>query len=148
MAENRTPREVEVRAKEVRKSWRPASALPDVNPHPGWRYHWVMTHLMGESQGTNVSQKFREGYEPVKASDHPELEYEKDKNGNIVVGGLMLCRMPEEMAEERDKFYNQRASTQANAVHSTYLSQQADSRMPLFVENSQKASVGNFGNGS
>jgi hypothetical protein len=37
---------------------------------------WIATHVLGEAQNTNVSTQMREGWEPVKAVDHPELMLE------------------------------------------------------------------------
>lgn len=145
MAENRTPRELETREKTVRR-WAPASALPTPQPEPGYGFRWVMTHLTGESQPTNVSMRFREGYEPVKAADHPELAYEASARGNVEVGGLMLCKMPTEMIEQRTEHYAAQANNQANAVSSKFLSN-SDPRAPLFVENKSKSTRGSFGDG-
>jgi hypothetical protein len=52
----------------------------------------------------NVSKKTREGWEPVKALDHPELMLAGDKNGNVELGGLLLCKMPEELVDSRNNF--------------------------------------------
>jgi hypothetical protein len=147
MAETRTPRELATREKTQRR-WRPASVLPEPTPEPGMGYRWVMTHLVGESQPTNVSQRLREGYEPVKAEDHPELAYEANaKTGNIEVGGLMLCKMPQEMLDERTAFYANMTNSQASSVNSKFTSQ-SDPRMPLFSEQKSSTSRGSFGNGS
>jgi hypothetical protein len=51
----------------------PSSALPDPTPEPGYVYRWIATHVLGQADPTNVSKKMREGWEPVKAADHPEL---------------------------------------------------------------------------
>lgn len=145
MADARTPRELETREKKRR--WQPASLLPTPKDEPGFRFRWVMTHLMGEAQPTNVSQRLREGFEPVKAVNHPELGYEADKNGNVVVGGLMLCKIPEEMAADRQAYYEEQANNQMAAVKRTYLGQ-SDPRMPVFAEvNSKATRGGDFGNG-
>lgn len=147
MADSRTPRELATREKTARR-WRPASMLPDVKPESGYGYRWVMTHLMGESQPTNVSQRLREGYEPVKAENHPELAYETNsKTGNVEIGGLMLCKMPEEMLKQREEYYTEQANNQASSVSSKFLGQ-SDPRMPLFAENKSTSSRGSFGNGS
>ena len=147
MAEDRNPRDLATREKTARV-WKPASTLPEVNAQPGWSYRWVMTHLMGESQPTNVSQRIREGYEPVRGSDHPELALETNPKGNVEVGGLMLCKMPTEMVNQRRAFYEQQTNHQANAVQSKFLGQ-GDARMPVFAENKSTATRGsNFGNGN
>ena len=76
MAEQRTNRDAESREVETRASdsWLPASVLPNPAPQDGWVFRWVRTSTLGHADNTNVSQKFREGWVPVKAEDHPELE--------------------------------------------------------------------------
>jgi len=93
--QTRTPRELVSREKSTRYVYTPPSALPDPTPEPGMVYRWIATHVLGEAQNTNVSTKMREGWEPVKAVDHPELMLEGNaKTGNGELGGLMLCKMP------------------------------------------------------
>ena len=101
MAEERTKREAESRTAEERPSdsWLPASILPNPDPVDGWVFRWIRTSTLGKADNTNVSQKFREGWVPVKAEDHPELEVMSDIDsrfeGNIEIGGLLLCKAPE-----------------------------------------------------
>lgn len=145
MAEDRTPRVAETR--NARRRWKPASVLPEVNPKPGYVYRWVMTHLVGEAQPTNISQRLREGFEPVRAADHPELALESNAKGEVQIGGLMLCKMPEEMAKERNEYYRAQANSQVAAVNNKFLGQ-SDPRMPVFSETKSGTSRGNFGNGN
>jgi hypothetical protein len=107
-----------------------------------------MTHLLGEANPTNVSQRLREGYEPVKAEDHPELAFEANtKTGNIEIGGLMLCKMPDDMLSQRVTHYADMTNSQSHSVNSKFTSQ-SDPRMPLFAEQKSSSSRGSFGNGS
>ena len=72
MAEiDRTSRDLKARDKNARAVYVPPTNLPDPTPEPGWVYRWIATHVMGEAQHNNVSKKMREGWEPVKAEDHP-----------------------------------------------------------------------------
>ena len=82
MANNRTNREQDTRAQETRYEYVPASTLPDPTPEPGFTYRWIATAILGQANPTNVSQKFRDGWVPVKAVDHPELMVQGDTNGN------------------------------------------------------------------
>lgn len=143
--DDRTPRSAETRT--AKKRWRPASVLPEVTPKPGYNYRWVMTHLMGEDQPTNISQRLREGFEPVNVSDHPELKMEANNKGEVKIGGLMLCKMPAEMAQERNEYYEAQANMQASAVSNKFLAQ-SDPRMPVFAEVKSGSSRGNFGSGN
>ena len=72
MADNRLARELENRESTARrKAWTPPQTLPSPNPEKGWVFRWVRTSMMGQSDPTNSSAKFREGWEPVKAENHP-----------------------------------------------------------------------------
>ena len=74
MAENRINRELETREKTVqKKAWQRPETLPSPTPEPGYTYRWIRTSTQGQVDATNVSSKLREGWEPVKAADHPEI---------------------------------------------------------------------------
>jgi len=147
MAENRINREQTTREKTVRKkAWARPEVLPSPNPEPGYEFHWVRVSTQGQVDATNVSSKLREGWEPVKASDHPEITMvtvENDRfKDNVVIGGLMLCKAPVEMVEERNEYYGQQADAQMNSVDNN-LMRENDPRMPLFNERKSKVSFGN-----
>lgn len=149
MADTRAPRDLTTREKQLRVVYTPPSTLPDPLPQPGYVYRWIATHVMGQAEPTNVSKKMREGWEPVKAEDHPELMLVGNaKTGNVEVGGLMLCKMPVEYANARNDYYAQQARSQMESVDNHFL-RNNDPRMPLFSD--KKSSVsrgGGFGNGS
>ena len=146
MAENRINRELETRERDVRKkAWSRPEVLPSPNPEPGYEFHWVRVSTQGLVDATNVSSKLREGWEPVKASDHPEItivaiEQERFKD-NVVIGGLMLCKAPKEMVEERNTYYNDQAQAQMHSVDNN-LMRQSDARMPIFKERKSSTSFG------
>jgi hypothetical protein len=89
---------------------------------------------MGNSDNPNVSTRFREGYIPVKAADHPELQLITDMDSrfkdNIEVGGLLLCAIPEEIAEDRIEQQLEQSNRQMEAVDNNYM-RQSDPRMPV-----------------
>ena len=92
--EKRTPRELEDRASSERiESWKPPSVLPDPKPIPGYEFRWIRTSMTGQADNTNVSMRFREGWEAVKAEDHPEVNIMPDHNshfpGCVEMGGLL-----------------------------------------------------------
>ena len=142
MAENRTSRDAAAR----KRRWAPASLLPDPNPEPGYTFRWIRMSTLNQADPMNVSSKLREGWEPVKASQHPEIQLhavESDKHrDNIVIGGLMLCKIPTEMAEDRDAFYKQQAENQMRSVDGNFM-RESDPRMPLFTEKKSKVTFGN-----
>jgi len=146
MAENRLARELENRETTTRrKAWTPPQVLPSPTPQDGWVFRWIRTSMMGQADPTNTSAKFREGYEPVKAEDHPELMMQADPNsrfkGNIEVGGLLLCKAPVEMANERNEYYRKQAQSQIEAVDNSFMKTN-DERMPLFNERKSAVSFG------
>lgn len=145
--QNRLSRELESRQKATRPVYRPPNALPDPIPAPGFVYRWVATSVLGQSQSTNVSTKLREGWVPVKASDHPELHMEANPNGNVEIGGLLLCKMPREMAEARAEYYANQAQNQMESVDNHFM-RNNDPRMPLFADRKSSSSRGGFGTGS
>lgn len=145
---NRTPRNLETREQESRYVYKPASALPEPSPEPGFRFRWVATTISGNDNPTNVSQKFREGWVPVKAEDHPELHIQGNKDGNVEVGGLMLCKAPEEMINGRRAYYAQTSKQQMSSVDNHFM-RNNDARMPLFKDSKSSVSRGGgFGNGT
>jgi hypothetical protein len=119
--------------------------LPSPTPEEGYDYHWVRVSTQGQVDATNVSSKLREGWEPVKAADHPEItmvaiEQERFKD-NVVIGGLMLCKAPKELVEERNAYYNDQAQAQMRSVDNN-LMRENDPRMPLFNERKTKVTFG------
>ena len=148
MAENRTPRDLGTRDKTMRMVYTPPRALPDPTPEPGYAFRWVATHLLGQADPTNVSKKMREGWEPVKAADHPELMMLGNaKTGNVEIGGLMLCKIPVEIVQARDEYYAKQAQAQMDSVDNNFM-RNNDARMPLFSERKSSTSRGSFGSGS
>ena len=149
MADNRLNRELETREKTTRKkAWNRPEVLPTPNPEPGYAFRWVRISTRGDADPMNVSGKLREGWEPVKASDHPEIfvvggESERFKD-NIVIGGLLLCKAPVELVEERNEFYKEQADAQIHSVDNNFM-RENDPRMPLFNERKTKVT---FGKGS
>jgi len=148
MAENRTPRDLVSREKSARAVYVPPSNLPDPTPEPGYLYRWVATHVMGQADPTNVSKKMREGWEPVKAADHPELQLFGNQSGNVEIGGLMLCKMSVEQANARNEYYAKQAQAQMDSVDNHFM-RNNDPRMPLFSDKKSSTSRGQgFGSGS
>jgi hypothetical protein len=144
----RTPRELASREIEKRYEYVPASSLPEPNPDPMFVHRWVATHVMGTLDPVNASKRFRDGWEPVKAVDHPELFLPPNAQGNVEIGGLMLCRMPKERALARARYYEQQNASQMASVDSSFM-RNNDARMPLFSEKSSEVSRGaGFGKGS
>ena len=146
MADNRLAREVESRESTQRKQqWTPPQTLPEPEPQAGWVFRWIRTSIMGVADPSNTSAKFREGWEPVKAEDQPKLMMQADPNsrykGNIEIGGLLLCKAPEELMKQRDDYYNNQAKAQIQSVDNNFM-RLNDERMPLFNERKSTTSFG------
>jgi hypothetical protein len=149
MAENRKPRELDSRETLERpKQWMPPQLLPDPKPEEGYAYRWIRIATQGKDDPTNISGKLREGWEPVRAADHPEIRLFGSAGGNfpdsIQIGGLMLCKTPVEFVQQRAAYYQQQTDAQMQSVDNTYM-RESDPRMPMFKE--RKSSV-TFGKGS
>ena len=148
MTQNRTPRDLVSREKTARAVYVPPTSLPDPTPEPGVVFRWIATHVLGQADPTNVSRKMREGWEPVKAVDHPELQlFGNAATGNVEIGGLMLCKMSKEQADARDAYYANQAQNQMDSVDNHFM-RNNDPRMPLFSDRKSSTSRGGFGSGS
>lgn len=146
MADNRLDRELETREKTARKTaWKRPEVLPSPTPEEGYVYRWIRISTRGNVDGMNVSSKLREGWTAVKASDHPEITLvtiENDRfKDNVVIGGLMLCKAPVEMVQERTAHYDQQAAGQMASVDNN-LMRENDPRMPLFNDRKSKVTFG------
>jgi len=142
----RTTRELDTREKMERpKQWMPPQLLPDPNPEEGYAFRWIRISTLNKADPTNISSKLREGWEPVKASDHPEIRLFGTANSqfpdSVEVGGLLLCKTPVEFTEQRDAYFRQQAEVQMNSVDSNYM-RGSDPRMPLFKEKSTQVTFG------
>ena len=145
----RTPRELDTRAAAERpKQWMPPQLLPDPTPEPGYVFRWIRVSTLGSNDPMNVSSKLREGWEPVKASEHPEIHLMGSGEGrfadSIEVGGLILCKTPKELAEQRDAYYRRQAEGQMDSVDNSFM-RESNPKMPLFKERRSEVS---FGRGS
>jgi hypothetical protein len=146
MAENRLARELENRESAQRKmDWKPPQTLPEPEPQDGWVFRWIRTSIMGQADPSNTAAKFREGWEPVKVSEQPKLMMQADPNGrfkdNIEIGGLLLCKAPAELMQQRDNYYAQQAKAQLQSVDNNFM-RLNDERMPLFSEKKTTVSFG------
>lgn len=132
---DRTPRNVETREAEKRKvTWERPSMLPTPEARDGITYRWIRTSTLGNADNTNVSSRFREGWTPVRADDHKNLQIVSDIDSrfkdNLEVGGLLLCQIATEKVEARMDAQRRMAESQMNAVDNNYL-KNSDPRMPV-----------------
>lgn len=149
MAENRLARELTTRAtKERPKQWMPPELLPEPDKQAGFAYRWIRVSMLNNADPRNVSAKLREGWEPVSVEEQPQFKLLTDPGsrfpGSIEIGGLLLCKAPAELVEQRTAYYRGQTQAQTEAVDNN-LMRQNDPRMPLFKE---RKSTHSFGNGS
>jgi hypothetical protein len=148
MAEqNRQSRDLEVRAKAERpKQWMPPELLPSPNPEPGYEFRWIRVSTLNNPDPMNISSKLREGWEPVKASEHPEIQLMAtgDKPrfpDSIEIGGLILCKTPKEFVDQRNGYYQKQTDSQMQSVDNNFM-RENDPRMPLFKERRTEVKFG------
>jgi hypothetical protein len=148
MAENknRLSRELETREITERpKQWMPAELLPEPDKQAGFKYRWIRVATLNQADPRNLSSKLREGWEPVRLEEQPKFQLLADPNSrfkdNIEIGGLLLCKTPEEFVDQRNKHYQQLTESQTNAVDNS-LMRESDSRMPLYKESKSSTTFG------
>jgi len=146
MATNRLARELDTRAISQRpQQWAPAELLPEPDKQAGYAYRWIRTSTLSQADPRNLSGKLREGWEPVGIEEQPKFQLLVDPNSrfkdNIEIGGLLLCKTPEEFVAQRNSHYQKQAENQMDAVDSS-LMRQSDPRMPLFKESKSTTTFG------
>ena len=127
------------------KEYKPPSSL-DAPPAPdGFRHRWIRAESMGFNDSKNIHGRLRSGYELVRADEYADGEsypivMDGKYAGVIGVGGLLLARIPEELAQSRVDYQKRQTEGQDEAVENDLLKDQ-DKRMPMKFERSSK----NFG---
>ena len=149
MAEKRINREVENRDLSMRPTqWQQPELLPEPDKEAGYAYRWVRVANLNQADPRNLSAKLREGWEPVRIEEQPKFQLLVDPNSrykdNIEIGGLLLCKTPEEFVTQRNEYYQRQSEAQNDAVDNN-LMKQSDPRMPIFKEGKSSHS---FGKGS
>ena len=131
----RTSRSSQTRDKTAkRQPWRPPSRLDAPQAPDGFQYRWIRAEVMGQEDKKNVSSRIREGYELVRLEelggfDAPTVEDGTHK-GVVAVGGLLLAKIPNEIANERRAYFAKQTSDQQQAVDNSLLREQHPS-MPI-----------------
>jgi len=152
MSEQRTPRAKQTRDQSQREvEWRPTSALPVPDSIDGWCFRWVRLSSYGETDVKNMSKRLREHWVPVKREEHPEIDVLSDYDflqkevgtnpEHIEIGGLLLCKCPEEIIRQRREYYDRFNKDQMEAVDSNFMKLE-DSRMPLYNERRSQVKFG------
>jgi hypothetical protein len=142
----KTSRASQTRVKaEAPKTWTPPSSL-DAPPAPdGFRHRWIRVEVLGFDDTKNVSGRLREGWELVRADQYPDQDYPSLTTGKyagvIGVGGLVLARLPEEVAKSREAYYKKQTKDRDDAINNDILKEQHPS-MPINQERQTRVTFG------
>jgi len=128
-----------------KKTWTPPSSL-DAPPAPtGFRHQWIRAESMGFQDTKNIAASLREGYELVRADQYPESNYPVETEGRyagvIGVGGLLLARIPEEIAQQIDAYYAKQTADKEEAINNDLMKEQHPS-MPINNERQTRVTFG------
>ena len=142
----KTPRASQTRTAEKRPTtWTPPSSL-DAPPAPaGFRHRWIRTEVLGFDDTKNMSGKIRSGWELVRADEYPDAVYPELKDGKysgvIGVGGLVLARIPEEVAKSREAYFNKQTQDREEAINNDLLKDQHPG-MPINSDRQTRVTFG------
>jgi hypothetical protein len=144
--EKRTSRASQTREKETRKKvWTPPSSL-DAPPAPtGFKHRWIRAESLGFNDAKNVNGRLRQGYELVRSDEYPNADYPVVEDGKyagvIGVGGLLLTRVPEEIAQQRTDHYVKQGQENVEAVDNDLMKEQHPS-MPINIDRQTRVTFG------
>ena len=144
--DKKTSRAAVTRSKTERpKEYKPPSSL-DAPPAPdGFRHRWIRAESMGFNDTKNIHGRLRSGYELVRADEYEAEQYPVVMDGKyagvIGVGGLLLARIPEELAQARMDYQRRQTEGQDESVETDLLRDQ-DKRMPIKIDRNSKHTFG------
>jgi len=144
--DKKTSRASQTREKDKRKKvWTPPSYLDTPNAPNGFRHRWVRVEILGYVDTKNIHGRLRSGYELVRADEYPEDDYPAIPDGKysgvIGHGGLVLTRVPEEIARQRSAYFARLANEQIEAVDNDLLKAEHKS-MPIDIDRQSRTTFG------
>ena len=144
--DTKTSRASQTREKTLRKKvWTPPSYLDTPNAPDGFRHRWVRVEILGYVDTKNIQGRLRSGYELVRADEYPEDDYATMPDGKykgiIGHGGLVLTRVPEEIARQRAAYFARLADEQIEAVDNDLMKEQHKS-MPIEIDRQSRTTFG------
>ena len=127
------------------KVWTPPNSL-DAPPAPtGFRHQWIRAEILGQSDAKNIASSLREGWELVRADQYPDTQYPEMTEGKyagvIGVGGLLLARIPEEIALQIEEYYRKQTQDKEEAINNNLMKEQHPS-MRFSKENDTRVTFG------
>ena len=144
--DKRTSRASQTREKTSQKKvWSPPSSL-DAPPAPtGFQHRWLRAESLGFQDTKNITGRLRSGYELVRADEYPDSEFPIVEDGKykgvIGVGGLVLARVPNEIAQQRADYYKKQAKDNVDAVDNDLMKEQHPS-MPINIDRQTRVTFG------
>ena len=144
--DKRTSRASQTREKTAHKKvWTPPSSL-DAPPAPtGFVHRWIRAESLGFQDTKNIAGRIRSGYELVRSDEYPDSDYPQVEDGKykgvIGVGGLVLARVPEEIAQQRTDYYTKQAQDNVEAVDNDLMKEQHPS-MPINIDRQTRVTFG------
>ena len=128
-----------------KKVWTPPSSL-DAPPAPtGFKHRWLRAESLGFNDAKNIQGRLRSGYELVRSDEYPDSDYPVVEDGKykgvIGVGGLVLARVPEEIAQQRQDYYAKQHEDKVQAMDNDLLKEQHPS-MPIDIDRQSRVTFG------
>ena len=144
--DNKTSHASQTRSKTERpKVWAPPSSLAAPPAPDGFRHRWIRSESLGFQDSKNISGRMRSGYELVRADEYKDSNYPVVQDGKykgvIGVGGLLLARVPEEIAKSRANYFAAQAKGQDEAVENDLMREEHKS-MPIDVDRQSRVTFG------
>ena len=141
-----TSRAAVTRSKTERpKEYKPPSSLDAPKAPDGFRHRGISAESVGFQDSKNIYGRLREGYELVRADEYANADYpvvaEGKYAGVIGVGGLLLARIPEELAKARVEYQKKLSEAQDESVETDLLREQHKS-MPIDVDRQSRVTFG------
>jgi len=134
-----------VKPKAAKKTWTLPSYLDTPNAPNGYRHRWVRIETLGVPDTKNIQGRLRSGYELVRVDEYPQEDFPAITDGKyagvIGHGGLVLTRVPEEIAEQRAKYYAAQSAEQVEAMDNDLMKEQHSS-MPINVDRQSRVTFG------
>ena len=127
------------------KVWTPPSYLDTPNAPEGFRHRWVRIEIMGFQDTKNIQGRLRSGYELVRSDEYPDDDFPAIMDGKyagvIGHGGLVLTRVPEEIAKQREAYYAKEAGDQITAIDNDLMKEQHRG-MPIDIDRQSRTTFG------
>ena len=134
-----------IKPKAAVKPWTPPSYLDTPNAPDGFRHRWVRVEIMGFQDTKNIQGRLRSGYELVRSDEYPDSDFPAITDGKyagvIGHGGLVLTRVPEEIAKAREDYYAKEAGDQINAIDNDLMKEQHRG-MPIDIDRQSRTTFG------